>query len=288
MVDAFAATQDAESAFITTTGTAGPGSHALFAEILQNDRIDLSARVPEDYCLDITSRQLDQCFQASSWLWQDMLDLPSLADITSSLARNGAISAAEQLRFKHERARFKHLRFAFAVFGSRHRYPMGIDAVTSVMGNLQDAFKNGIRPAIRRNAVLLNVLLRPLPMALVTREIRRFEAASPESLRRYMTRQADAIHAFLRHEQVTAIAFHDTRKMVSRTRAFFVTMQTLFEDPDVAGMADFVACINGLMGNHHDGLMSASLHGTLDYHRDRFELQPAIRERLQMLASALH
>ena len=263
-------------------------SDALFAEILLNDRINLSARLPMTINLDFTMGQLELCFRASSRLWQDQLERAALVHMTRILRQTGDISADDRLRFKHERARFKHVRFAFAMFGARHRYPLAHDAITSVMGNLQDAFKNERHISVQRNALLLQVLLKTGPMALAAREIDRFRPATPESFRRYMGRQANQIDAFLQQDRVTAKSFHDTRKIVSRFRAGFATLRTLYPDPDMASVADFVATINGLMGNHHDDLMSAHLRGHLDYHRDAIILHDDIRCRLQSLALAMH
>jgi hypothetical protein len=263
-------------------------SDALFAEILLNDRIDLCASLPPTVRLDFTMRQLELCFRASSHLWRDQLERMALARMTRTLRLTGDISTDDRLRFKHERARFKHVRFAFAIFGARHRYPPVLDAITSVMGNLQDAFKNERQVSVRRNALLLQALLHAGPVALVAREIDRFQPASSASFRNYLGRQANAIAAFLEQDRVTAKSFHDTRKIVSRFRASFATLRTLYPDPDIASVADFVATINGLMGNHHDDLMSAHLRGHLDYHRDAIILHDDIRCRLQSLALAMH
>ena len=263
-------------------------SDALFAEILLNDQINLSASLPMTINLDVTMRQLELCFRASSRLWQDRLERAALAQMTRILRKTGDVSADDRLRFKHERARFKHVRFAFAMFGARHRYPLALDAITSVMGNLQDAFKNERHVSVRRNALVLQALLQTGPVALAAREIDHFRPAQPQSFRRYLGIQANQIAAFLEQDRVTAKSFHDTRKIVSRFRAGFATLRTLYPDPDIARVADFVATINGLMGNHHDDLMSAHLRGHLDYHRDSIILQDDIRHRLQSLALAMH
>ncbi len=261
---------------------------ALFSEILRNDLIDLEAGLPPAIDMHFTSDQFERCFNLSRDLWQTRLERDELAQMAATLVRTGEISADDQLRFKHERARFKHLRFAFATFGSRHRYPPAFDAITSVMGNLQDAFKNGKQTSARRNAVLLHALLHPFPFGLVVRETTRFRSATVEDFRHNLSQQAKEISRFLEEEQVTAKSFHDTRKIVSRTRACFATLTILYPSANCESVAAFLATVNGLMGNFHDGLMSAHLDGHLDYHRDRFALQPEIRQRLQSLALALH
>jgi len=261
---------------------------ALFTEILRNDRIDLAARLPDVIDFHFTPDQFARCFRVSRILWQASLERNVLVQMARTLIRTGEITPGDQLRFKHERARFKHLRFAFATFGARHRYPLAIDAITSVMGNLQDAFKNGKQASARRNAALLCALLHPLPFGLAVRETARFRAATADSFRRNLAQQADDLSRFLEEQQVTAKSFHDTRKIVSSARAGFATLTTLYPTANSKSVAAFLATVNGLMGNFHDTLMSAHLGGRLDYHRDRFALQPEIRQRLQSLALALH
>ncbi|MBL0115633.1 MAG: hypothetical protein IPP45_09405 [Sphingomonadales bacterium] len=96
---------------------------ALFTEILRNDRIDLAARLPEAIDFHFTQDQLARCFDVSRILWQASLERNVLVQMARTLIKTGEITPGDQLRFKHERARFKHLRFAFATFGARHRYP---------------------------------------------------------------------------------------------------------------------------------------------------------------------
>ena len=254
---------------------------ALFTEILRNDRIDLAARLPDVIDFHFTPDQFARCFGVSRILWQASLERNVLVQMARTLIRTGEITPGDQLRFKH-------LRFAFATFGARHRYPPAIDAITSVMGNLQDAFKNGKQASARRNAALLCALLHPLPFGFAVRETARFRAATADSFRRNLAQQADDLSRFLEEQQVTAKSFHDTRKIVSRARAGFATLTTLYPTANSKSVAAFLATVNGLMGNFHDTLMSAHLGGRLDYHRDRFALQPEIRQRLQSLALALH
>ena len=261
---------------------------ALFAEILKNDVIDPDAQLPDKIDLDFVGEQFEDFFSVSRELWRQWLVREELVRIANKLYRDCWIDKDDRLIFKHVRVRFKHLRFAFAVFDDRHRYPLCFDAITSVMGNLQDAFKNDRLASVRRNALLLRVLLNGTLFNLVIDETSRFRPTTPEKFRRYLKTQAIEIARLLESDLTTAKAFHDTRKIISRYRACFATIVTIRPTDNNIRVAAYLATINGLMGNFHDILMAKKLNGTLDYHRDRFAMQDEIRQRLQKLASSVH
>ena len=260
---------------------------ALFAEILNNDVIDRDARLPHAISLPKRIEQLAASFELSRELWYQGLDRRILVALTKTLVRDCRIGPDESLTFKHARARFKHLRFAFATFGDRHRYPILFDALTSVMGNLQDAFKNNKHAATRRNAMLLRLLLSETLFNLVIAQTGAFRPTTPDKFREYMKSQAIKISHFLKNQRTTAQEFHDTRKIVSLYRASFATLVTLEPSAHLVQVASYVATINGMMGSFHDGLMARKLSGTLDYKRDTFVLPEEMRIRLQQLASTM-
>ncbi len=260
---------------------------ALFSAILINDEIDLAATLPEAIRFDYDQTSLDRYFDLCRLIWRTHIDRQECIEIATILARDRQMSDADQLRFKHIRARFKHLRFAFAAFGENHRYPPFFDLMTSVMGNLQDAFKNEKFGAVRTNARIFRLLLTSPMFALLVSETSRFEASTTKGFADYMKKQAQPIRAFLAQPSVTAKEFHDTRKIISRYRACFATISVLTPSPVHDQIAIYLATINGMMGGFHDGLMAGKLNGTLDYHKDRFTLQPQIAVRLGALADAV-
>jgi hypothetical protein len=260
---------------------------ALFAAILINDEIDMSASLPAVVHFDYAQSQLARCFDICRLIWQTNIDRHECIEMAGLLFRDRQIDETAQTRFKHIRARFKHLRFAFATFGARHRYPAFFDLMTSVMGNLQDAFKNEKFASARRNAGIWRILLsRPL-FGLMKAEIVQFRPSTTEAFRAYMKSQVQPISAFLQAPDVTAKQFHDIRKIISRYRACFATISVLQPSDYHRQIAIYLATINGMMGGFHDGLMAGKLNGTLDYHKDRFILQTDIAVRLQALAEAV-
>lgn len=256
---------------------------ALFVQVLDNDVIDLglSLRLPIKF--DYTCEQSARCFDLCAALWRRGTHRRRIIDLTREIISGAPVSEAMIEEFKHFRARFKHLRFAFAVFGARHRYPLFIDLFTSVMGNLQDAFKNHQpRDIAIQGRVQLLLLSRPI-FALTNRELAGFQPAEQLSFARFMHTQTAKIDAFLRQESVTAHEFHEARKVISRFRGCYGTLLVAFPSPEHDQIAAFIATINGLMGNFHDVLIERKMRGEMDYKKDRFTLQDDIRERLDML-----
>ena len=260
---------------------------ALFAEILNNDAIDWYVRLPDAIEMPVRVEQFVAGFDLSRELWHDGLDRERLVAIAGTLSRDYRIDEDDSLTFKHARARFKHLRFVHAAFGDRHRYPILLDVLTSVMGNLQDAFKNNKHPSIRRNAILLRLLLNKTLVNLVIAQVHKFRPTTPEKYRAHMKNQAIKIGHFLENQSITAQEFHDTRKIVSLYRANFATLVTLKPSAHHIQVASCLATINGLMGSFHDTLMARKLDGSLDYKRDKFVLPEAMRLRLQRLVSSM-
>jgi hypothetical protein len=256
---------------------------ALFVQVLDNDVIDLGLSLRLPIRFDYTLEQTARCFDLCAALWRRGTDRQRIIDLTRKILSGGKITEAMIEEFKHFRARFKHLRFAFAVFGARHRYPPFVDLFTSVMGNLQDAFKNHqLRDMAIQGRAQLLLLCRPI-FALANREIARFQPADRASFARYMRAQIAKIDAFLRQESVTAHEFHEARKVISRFRGCYGTLVVAFPSPEHDQIAAFIATINGLMGNFHDVLIERKIRSEMDYKKDRFTLQNDIRERLDML-----
>ena len=260
---------------------------ALFSEILNNDAIDWQVRLPDAIEMPASVEQFVAGFDLSRELWHDGLDRERLVSIAGTLFRDYRIDEGDSLAFKHARARFKHLRFVYAAFGDRHRYPILLDVLTSVMGNLQDAFKNNKHPSIRRNAILMRLLLNASLVKLMIAETGMFRPTTPEKFRDYMKGQAIKVAQFLQKKAITAQEFHDTRKIISLYRASFATLVTLEPSAHHVVVASYIATINGLMGNFHDGLMAGKLNGTLNYTSDTFPLPDEMRVRLHQLVSTM-
>lgn len=252
--------------------------------MLVHDEVDLDAGPPAAIHLDYAPEQFSRCFRLCRQLWRDGVDRADFGRMIARLASGRTLSAADRRAFKHVRARFKHLRFAYATYDRRHRYPRVLHWLVSLMGHLQDAFRNDRAAAVVRLARLLRLFLTPWPYRLVADEIDRFEPSSTAALRRYVGDQVAAIRRAIARPAVTPKAFHELRKIISRQVAFYDTLKTLYPSGYHDQVSRYLSTINGLMGSLHDTLIERRLRGELDYHADAFALPEEIRQRLATLA----
>lgn len=260
----------------------------LFDAILVNDVVDASVMLPQAIRVDYHDTHLRDGFAISRDLWAAGYDRAALIDLVGKLGRGGAIEAHEQLWFKHVRAKFKHLRFAFVLYGREHRCPATFKAVTTAMGHLQDAFRGRRRGAVTRYAAVLRLLLARPPMLLVEREIGRVELADGADFRAFTLAQIAELRMMLAPPTITAHRFHVARKIVSRQVSFHDDMRTIHPSPEHRMLSRYLGAINGLMGQFHDELVLRKTGGTLDYARETFAMPGDIRGRLTALVARYH
>lgn len=257
----------------------------LFDAILVNDVVDASVMLPQAIRVDYPDAHLRDGFAISRDLWAAGFESAAWIDLVGKLGRGGAIDAQEQLWFKHVRAKFKHLRFAFVLYGQGHRCPATFKAMTTAMGHLQDAFRNGRRGAVTRYATVLRLLLARPSMLLVDREIGRVALADGADFRAFTLAQIAELRAMLAAPTITGHRFHVARKIVSRQVSFHDDMRTIHPTPQHQMLSRYLGAINGLMGQFHDGLVLRSTGGTLDYARETFAMPDDIRDRLTVLVA---
>ncbi|MBC7153812.1 MAG: hypothetical protein H5U19_04210 [Rhodobacteraceae bacterium] len=257
---------------------------ALFDAILINDVVDDTTPLPDTITLDIDARHLIGCFRISRQLWKTSGYAADLADLLNRLAQNGDLDTGERLRFKHVRAKFKHLRFAHALYDRCHRYPVVLHWMTTAMGHLQDAIKARNARAIRREVAIVRAFLTWLPQRRITHEVNRLDAADSAGFHAYVMTQIGKLRGVLDHDAVTGAEFHATRKIISRQVSFYDDLRTIAPSDEAFAMSRALAAINGLMGQMHDDLIAEKIVGTRDYHRERFAFPDAIGTRLRALA----
>jgi len=256
---------------------------ALFAAILVDDVVDAEVDLPSAIRVDYPAGHIADGFALSRQLWEDGFDRDALIGLTEKLGRDGTIDAAEQQAFKHVRAKFKHLRFAFVVYGGQHRCPTTFKTVTTLMGHLQDAVRNAQRGAIARQAALLRIALGRFSIALLRREVSRVTLSDPADFRAFTLAQVAELRTMLAAPSLTGHHFHVARKIVSRQVAFHDDMRTIHPSPENHALSRYMSAINGLMGRYHDDLVLRKVSGALDYGRDLFALPADIRQRLTAL-----
>lgn len=263
---------------------------ALFEAIEHDDDIDLAATLPPPAPLAVTATLLRACYDLSWQLWRDDTRHADLLHVANRALCHGTLDAAAQADFKHQRARFKNLRFAGALFGAEHRYRPAFDHLTAALGGLQDAVKNARRTATRAHALWLRLLLtRPL-YAWSTHALEGRGDTTPASFQAYLTGEMRALAAALAQAQTTRREFHALRKIISRQAALYCALEVLAPSPERTQLLRYHATLNGLMGNLHDELVAG--RGPAGDAAGRFALPAVIRTRLaalvQFAAAATH
>jgi hypothetical protein len=254
----------------------------LFAAILVDDEIEPQVPLPAAIQLDFTSDQLEACFDLALRLWTEGFDASDLAALSHRLLRQGDLAATDRRRLKHVRAKFKHLRYAHALYGAAHRSPPLLDRVTIGMGHIQDACRNNRPLAARTEGVILRLALSAVPAGLLRREASRLCPTSPAAFRELLEEDARAWAALARAETVTGPAFHAARKRIGRQVSFWDTLRTLEPTVDRYRLSRALAAINGLMGDLHDRLVRDRGLDPASY-RASFVLPRPIAARLEAL-----
>jgi len=252
----------------------------LFAAVLADGERDLSAELPEIVHMNYTQVQLEECYQLSFQLCGDEVSRIRCAHLLKNIHHNPAQCQLEVRELKHVRARFKVLRHGFAIFDTRHRYPLAFHAYIALMGYLQDAIKNDSAATIRFAAVLMRCLLLQAPYTLVDRALAHRECATPDAFRDYMGSLIRIIGQGLLKGAVTGHEFHKIRIVIGRLTIFYAILRTLYPSTYHHSIFVYLSTINGLMGSMHDKLVAHKFNKTQDYYKDTFVIPEPIRRRL--------
>lgn len=256
---------------------------ALFQAVLIDDDVDAITELPDRITFDHDAAVLADGFDICRQLWLDGVDRRELLALIDILARDRDLDADNRRRFKHMRAKLKHFRFACALYGERHRYPVLTDWLTTALGHLQDAFKTGQDGRVLEKVLVTRVLLSPLAWTLMRREQDRLVLTGAAGLRAYVARDMARLAEVVAHPTLTGAQFHAARKVASRQVSFYDTMRTVRPSDDAYRMSRTLAAINGLMGDLHDRLVERRVAGVQDYHREHFALPPEIHGRIAAL-----
>lgn len=258
---------------------------ALFDAILVDDVVDADTDLPDRITLDHSPADLLDCYRICRQLWRAGVDRDAMIASNALLLRDRDLGTDDRLRFKYARARFKHLRFACALYGERHAYPVLFDWMTTLLGHLQDAFRTGRAGKVWREALLCRLFLARGPWRLLQREADRLTPTTSEGFRDYVAQQIATLEDILSRDLLTGAQFHATRKIASRLVSFYDTWRTIAPSDEAFRMSRSLAAINGLMGAMHDVLIERRVAGTQDYHRDPFPLPAEIRGRIAALVA---
>ena len=253
---------------------------ALFAAVLIDDVIDPNTHLPEKIHLDYTQTQLIECFYICQQVWTLGVNRHHFSALIKKLYQQRDLDVGDRLVYKHVRAKFKQLRFAYANFDERHEYSRAFHAITSLMGNLQDSFKLGQRAAVGRSAILLRLFLSKWPYSLVERELKGFRPSSVDSFQGYVRNGINFIRRKINQDKITAREFHSIRKIISRHASFYVALVILYPSQYHNDVFRHLSAINGMMGTMHDDLIEKEISGAQNYHANKFYIHDDIKKLL--------
>jgi hypothetical protein len=255
---------------------------ALFDAVLIDDEVDDDARLPAAIRFDYAQDELAACFRICRQLWYSGFDRDRLVGLVAKLVRDRDLEDADRLRFKHMRAKFKHFRYAHALYGEAHAYPALLNRITVTMGKLQDAYRNGRRGTVLREAAILRLLLTRLPLGGLYREADRIMLTTGAAFRKLLEKDVRSLAMIVADDTVTGHQFHVTRKVVGRQVSFWDTLRTIAPTPDRYDMSRSLSAINGLMGDLHDVLVERRALDRASYGQS-FVLPAEIRGRIEAL-----
>ena len=256
----------------------------LFEAILVDDEVDEDLRQPDTIHLLHGQASLVSCFRLARQLWIEGFDRDLLVRLSRTMMRERDLDAADRLSLKHMRAKFKHLRYAHALYGARHRQPPMLDLISVVIGQAQDAYRVGDGAAVARWARLLRVLLaRPIER-WVRSESDRLVPTSSGDFRDLLVEDFRRLEALLAGPTTDGHTFHKVRRIVGRQVSFWDTLRTIAPTDDRFRMSRWLSAINGEMGDIHDRLVERRARDASSYGAQFFLPEP-IRRRITVLVA---
>jgi len=251
-----------------------------------DDVVDPVVSLPVPIPLGCNAAEMRRCLDLCLQFWREGAIRQDLLSLTGTLLRTGDLPPDQRRCYKLIRARYKHLRFALALYSAAHRAPLLFRATVAVMGHLQDAYRNERRGAVLRTALVLRLLLTWPVWFAVQRQVGTARLDDAEGFLRYRLAELQRLSQWLAAETLTAHRFHAMRKIVSRMVSFYDTRRSLAPCEQTYRMSRYLSAINGLMGGMHDDLVESAVSGLQDYHRDAFLLPEDIRSRLRALTQS--
>ena len=256
----------------------------LFEAILVNDVADEHVTLPAVIPSDFSTEQVAECFALCRQLWLDGISYKQFLDLAWKIMRNQDLSEPDRVAFKYIRAKYKHMGFGFILYTPRHKRPFLYEATSTLMGEVQDAFRNGLPKKVLMFGLALRVLAATPFQKKRESMVRNAVLDTTAHFNAYLKAEIAKIPGYLNQPDVTSAQFHALRKIISRHVSFFDTLRTLCPSESHRQMSRFLSAINGLMGRMHDDLIAQSVSGQLDYHKDRIAVPARIRTMLEDLA----
>ncbi|EUK19461.1 hypothetical protein [Commensalibacter papalotli (ex Servin-Garciduenas et al. 2014)] len=253
----------------------------LYDMICVDDKVDLQSNLPSHINFDYTQKQLIEGFMISRQLWLEGILDKRFPEIVKQLCSSYHISEEDKVIYKMVRAKFKHLCYACRGFDERHKPPFLLGRTTALLGIIQDGFKHKKANIVIPNALLLNALWNKKGQSLLKKEVYRFFPCDVESFTSAVNKRVTFIqNETQQNSTVSAHQFHTLRKQMSMLSAVYGTFDVLFPSSYHHQTFQYLATINGLMGDYHDILIERKINKTQNYFFDHFIIPEEISSRL--------
>lgn len=253
----------------------------LYDMICVDDEVNLQSVLPAKIDFNYTQKQLIESFMISRQLWLEGITEKRFSGIVNQLCSSCHISEEDKVIYKMVRAKFKHLCYAYRGFDARHKRPFLLGNITGLLGIIQDGFKHKKANIVIPNALLLKALWNKKGHSLLQKEVYRFFPCDVASFISAVDKRVTFIQNETRQNPtVTAHQFHTLRKQMSMLSAVYGTFDVLFPSPYHHQTFQYLATINGLMGNYHDILIEKKINKTQNYFFNHFTIPAEISSRL--------
>lgn len=254
----------------------------LFEAILVDDVVDPHVALPEARPTGFSAVQITECFHLCRQLWVEGISYSQAQSLIKNIIKHRDLSPSERLDYKYIRAKYKHMGFSFILYTYRHKRPFLYEVTSTLMGEVQDAFRNGLPKKTLYLGILLKVFF-SAPFEKLRRKSVLDAAPYIDNFYDNLKKDIQKIPKYLNTDSVTPAQFHSVRKIISRHVSFFDTLRTLYPCEDYYKMSRFLSAINGLMGEEHDVLVEQAFSGKLNYHKDKIIIPARVKELLEEL-----
>ncbi len=257
----------------------------LFQAVEEDDRVGSTASLPPSIEVQCSTESVRHCYALCLQFWQEGVHREDLLKLINLALQQGELNEKDQLRYKHIRARYKHLRFAQRLYGKKHESDFMFRLTTVYLGHFQDAIRHRGGGKIKLYGRLLKILLSAPVWRWVHYCLRNVTVDDASGFIHYRQQKIRMLKTMIASPTLTGERFHNVRKIISQQVSYYDTVRSI--DPkhvDAAQLSGFLSNINGLMGDRHDEMVADELSGRKSY-RESSPLAENIRQPVEQFVA---
>ncbi|WP_208642870.1 hypothetical protein [Rahnella woolbedingensis] len=256
---------------------------SIFTAVEEDDTINPEVSLQDEVInLQCSQDAIWSCYSLCLQFWEEGFTREGLLRLINKVLKGGELTESERMQYKYIRARYKHLRFAQRLYSKKHESHLLFRQTTVYLGHFQDAFRNGKKSNIRYYGNILRLFLSAPAWTIVRYALRHTELDNEKGFLSYRQDQIRKLQCLLSTTELTGKAFHDVRKIISQHVSYFDTARSIDPaDINAHQVSQFLANINGLMGDKHDDMVADKLAGRKPYDEPSI-LDDNIRQPLEL------